>query len=174
MAHNSKPTITLVPDTWYESLLRSEGISTLKNKSNQPVFFLLLGEMKDLNISEQTEVKSKHYILSTIYLDENTETQVNFPSPIVKVFVGLFTDPNNSQGELTIFLLRELGQSQTFNVMNKHIENDDPIKGLHTTYKSFNHLLKSIQKHHNNKEKLWEIDPKVKYEPKNLENLQIY
>ncbi|KAN0025081.1 hypothetical protein ACTFIV_009493 [Dictyostelium citrinum] len=163
MAQNSKPTITLVPDTWYESLLRSEGISTLYNTCNQPVFFLLLGEMKDLKIPEQTKVLSKNYILSTIYLDEKSQTQVNFPSPKVKVFVGLFTDPKKSQGELTIFLHRELEQSHTFNVLNKHIKNNDPIQGLHTTYESFNDLLLFIQENHNEGELLWEIDPKVKY-----------
>ncbi|KAN0023184.1 hypothetical protein ACTFIU_011347 [Dictyostelium citrinum] len=164
MAQNPRPNITLVPDTWYESLLRSEGISTLQNTCNQPVFFLLLGKMEHLRIPEGTIVRSEHYILSTIYLDEKTQTQVNFPSPKVKVFVGLFTDPKNNQGELTIFLLRELEQSHTFNVLDRHIKNNNPIEGLKTTYESFNDLLLFIQENHNMNEELWEIDPTVRYD----------
>ncbi|EAL63759.1 hypothetical protein DDB_G0287383 [Dictyostelium discoideum AX4] len=161
------PTITTVPDEWFESLLRHEGISTLNNTSDTPSFFILMGEMKDLKIPSSEIVLSKHYILKTIFL-KGGELQVNFPSPKVKVFVGYFKDPNNRDGELTVFLLRELEQTHTFNVLQRHIENPNPINGLQTDYESFNHLLQFIQEHHNEGKSLWEIDPTHKYDKEKL------
>ncbi|KAM9988440.1 hypothetical protein ACTFIZ_012187 [Dictyostelium cf. discoideum] len=161
------PTITTVPDKWFESLLRHEGISTLNNTLDRPIFFLLMGEMKDLKIPSDEKVLSKHYILSTIFLNGG-EVQVNFPSPKVKVFVGFFEDPENIDGKLTVFLLRELEQAETFNVLPRHIENSDSIKGLQTDYESLNHLLQFIQEHQNEGESLWEIDPNHKYDKEKL------
>ncbi|KAM9996429.1 hypothetical protein ACTFIY_002604 [Dictyostelium cf. discoideum] len=106
------PTITTVPDEWFESLLRHEGISTLNNVS----------EMKDLNIPDDKRVLSKHHI-AKVFLNDTLQIQVNFPSPKVKVFVIYLED-----GKLTLFLHRQLEPSETLNVMKKHINNTDAIK----------------------------------------------
>ncbi|KAM9996430.1 hypothetical protein ACTFIY_002605 [Dictyostelium cf. discoideum] len=164
----STPTITTVPDEWFESLLRHEGISTLNNASETPSFFILMGEMKDLKIPPSEKVLSKHYILKTIFLNDGGEVQVNFPSPKVKVFVGYFEDPDNKDGKLTVFLLRELEQTHTFNVLQRHITNPNPINGLQTEHESFNDLLQFIQEHHNEDKTLWEIDPTHKFDKEKL------
>ncbi|KAN0029997.1 hypothetical protein ACTA71_008137 [Dictyostelium dimigraforme] len=157
MEHSRRPNITLVPDTWYDSLLRTEGESTLNNASDYSIFFLIFGEMRDLRIPEGTNIQSRHYILSTIFLNSQSVTKVNFPSEKVRVIVGRFKYPERREGELTVFLHRELEQAHTFNVLERHVLNEDPIRGLVTIYPSFDHLLLFLQEHHNEDETLWEI-----------------